>query len=272
MFSRPRATSLFMKTITEFSPSVIKSASRIRVELAASGKTPEEIPAGLGEALKMEGDKLTHFMWAIEVVAEKTADLKRVLVFSVAEGEKAPSSAKEKNGVYFMVEYYPPLNPPGGRGKPQDGRSAKDDGKRRGGKRGERGGRSDDKRGKRDFGGRAPAPAEGGDRPKRERGDIAGGQLRPPRGEPREAKPLTVPKVKEGFVKKPTPPEAIEAMKAQKAAEAEARAKASAEAAERRKKKREEKSAAAAAGKASETTASGSKGASTDNASETSTT
>jgi hypothetical protein len=231
-----------MKTITEFSPTPLKEASRIRAELAAVGKTPEEIPAGLGEALKLEGDKLTHLMSAIEVVADKTADLKRVLVFSLGEGEKAPSGAKELNGAYFLVEYYPPIAGQGGQRKFQDKRPGKDHSGKRKGKRGagERGagGRSaGERRGPRPQTGEAgaagpSAAAESGGerRPRADRGERAG------RGKPRgerparpaveaqPSKPLTIPKPKEGFVKKPTPPEALEEIAKRRAAEAAAAA------------------------------------------------
>lgn len=130
-----------MKTLTEFSAGVLLNAVKTKKDLIAAGKTPEELPAAMGEALKVEGDRLAHLMAAVEVVESKTSDLKRVVVIKLNEGEKAPSSALAKGDLYFLSEYYPPLHPPKnarhGRG-PRDHRDR--DGKRKG-KRGRRDGK-----------------------------------------------------------------------------------------------------------------------------------
>jgi hypothetical protein len=105
---------LHMKTLTEFTAMSLKQASKLKADLTQQGKTPEELPAALGEALKIEGDKLTFLLNALETVGTKVTDLKRVLVFSVAEGEKAPLGTLMKgeegktNG--YIVEYYPSLD------------------------------------------------------------------------------------------------------------------------------------------------------------------
>src|SRR6185295_9282668 len=124
-----------MKTLTEFAAPTLKNAAKVRQELVTAGKTPEELPAAMGEALKLEGDKLTFMLAAIELVGEKVEDLKRVIVGALNEGEKAPSGATEKDGKQFVLEYYPSLSAKGG--KPG-----------RDGKRGERGGRGDRKKGR----------------------------------------------------------------------------------------------------------------------------
>ena len=139
-----------MKTITEFAALTLKNADKTRQELAAAGKTAEEIPAAMGEALKLEGDKLKNLLAAMEFVGAKIQDLKRVLVFSIHEGEKAPPKSEQKEGVYFLAEYYPPLNPPRGKGK-RFGKPG--EGKGHGGK--------DDKRGKKRGRGRGPKPSRG---------------------------------------------------------------------------------------------------------------
>jgi len=137
-----------MKTLTEFPAFNLKNAAKAKQDLVAAGKTPEELPAALGETLKVEGDKLTHLMNALETAGEKFNDLKRVVVFSLVEGEKAPQGAQQKGEHYYSAEYYPPLEPKGG--KPARGGEKGERG-RRGGKGG-KGGRPDKKRG--DRGGR----------------------------------------------------------------------------------------------------------------------
>ena len=106
---------------------------------------------------KLEGDKLTRMQTALELVGGKFNDLKRVVVFSLAEGEKPPQGAVQKEEVCFLVEYYAPVGGPakndrdarGGKGGPGD----------RKGKRGGRGGPG----GGRDSG-RGPGGGGGGGR------------------------------------------------------------------------------------------------------------
>lgn len=121
-----------MKTITEFLGANLKNAIKLKQNLLASGKTPEELPEALGEALKIEGDRLTHILSAIEVVEKKLEDLKRVVVLSLAENEKAPNAAQKLGELYFVAEYFPPLQKKGAPGK----RFGKERGDRKGGKRG----------------------------------------------------------------------------------------------------------------------------------------
>lgn len=173
-----------MRTLTEFAAPTLKNAARIRQELVAAGKTPEELPAAMGEALKLEGDKLTMILQAVELVGDKVADLKRVVVGALAEGERAPSGAQEKEGKQFVAEYYPPVAGKGGKPSRED---------RKGG-RGERG---DRKKGRRHGRGREG----GGDHPRGEkrearegRGGSGGGKpQRAPRPE-RPAGPIPLPK------------------------------------------------------------------------------
>ena len=101
-----------MKTLTEFFGMNLKQAAQTRKELIDSGKTPEELPAALGEALKLEGDRLNHLIHALDAVGTRLQDLKRVVVFSAQEGEKAPQKATQKGEHYYLVEYYPSLEKP----------------------------------------------------------------------------------------------------------------------------------------------------------------
>lgn len=130
-----------MKTLTEFAGATLKNTLKTKQDLLASGKTAEELPQALSEALKLEGDKLNFTLNAAELVEKRLDDLKRVVVFSIAEGEKAPQGGIQKGEHYFVAEYYPPLNPPkGAKGKDHDR------GGRRGDKRG--GGRKKDGKGR----------------------------------------------------------------------------------------------------------------------------
>jgi hypothetical protein len=179
-----------MKTLTEFAVPTLKNAFQKKQELTAAGKTAEELPAAMGESLKLEGDKLTYLLAALDVVGEKTNDLKRVIVSALNEGEKAPSGAKLIGEKYFTVEYYPSLHK-GGPRKPEEGR-----GDKRGGKRdGKRGGKPGDRRGGRgggegrSAGGRGPGSDNAGG------GGAGGGRGRGPRGpKPAEGGPVSLPK------------------------------------------------------------------------------
>lgn len=166
-----------MKTLTEFPGMNLKLAAKAKQDLLASGKTAEELPQAMGEALKIEGDRLNFLLNALELVGTKLEDLKRTVVYSLAEGEKAPARTTQKGDHYYLVEYFPSLtkNEPSKNRGPQDGDKPKGRGaKGRKGKRGG-GGKGDFRRGNRDEmqAGENTAPTEGGegqgDRPQRHR-------------------------------------------------------------------------------------------------------
>ena len=98
----------------------------------------------MGEALKLEGDKLTHLLRSLEMIGTKFENLKRVVVYTLHEGETLPSGIIQKEGHCYLVEYFPPLGGQRDAQEPQDKNPR--DGKSRGGKRG----------GKRDGDNRAP--------------------------------------------------------------------------------------------------------------------
>ena len=150
-----------MKTMTEFSSFALKTAIEAADALATSGKTPEELPAALGEQLKLEGDKLNWMVAAIDVARAKNKNLKRILVLVLNEGEAAPKGAEVKEGFVLLPEMFPSAHAPAA---PQ--KDDRRDGKR-GGKRGDkRGGGRDGKPG----GGRDGKPG-GGARGPRHDGD-----------------------------------------------------------------------------------------------------
>ncbi len=148
-----------MKTITEFSGIAIRHALKTADELRAGGKTAEELSQALGEALKVEGDKLKLTLAAMEIAQAKPngiPDLKRVMVYALHEGETAPTQTTEKEGHQFICEYLPSLHP-----KQSDRRGAGAPGEQ--GEKGGRGGRGGrggkDQKGKR--GSRGPRGANG---------------------------------------------------------------------------------------------------------------
>lgn len=183
-----------MKTLTEFDGFRLKNALNTKKELIAAGKTPEELPAALGEALKLEGDKLSLMLAALEVAETRSDNIKRIVVFAAEEGKPGPKGAVQKEDKHFLAEYFfsPQAQPRGPREGRDGGRGGRGGKKGRGGKRGGRGGREGGgDRGPRREGAPAEASREGG----------GGGERRPrPRrggGKPGEpgAKPNVKPNV-----------------------------------------------------------------------------
>jgi hypothetical protein len=95
-----------VKTLTEFDGFSLRNALAKKQELAASGKTADDLPQALGEALKVEGDRLTYLLAALEVIESKPENLKRVVVYNVDEGKQAPKGTIEKGGKHFLAEYF----------------------------------------------------------------------------------------------------------------------------------------------------------------------
>jgi hypothetical protein len=122
-----------MKAITEFPSFTLDKAIAAKTALAAEGKSPEEISTGLGEKFKMEGDKLKYFVNAIEVAMTHKENLKRVLVFSLNEGENAPAKAVKIEELVYVPEPLVVARAPqeqgdrkGGRGNQRGGRGGGD--------------------------------------------------------------------------------------------------------------------------------------------------
>jgi hypothetical protein len=209
------------KTLTEFDGFRIRNAATTKAELVKAGKTAEELSAAMGEALKLDGDKLTLLLAALDVAEGRQASLKRVVVYAPEEGKPAPSGAIEKDGKYFLAEFFyvPQAQPKRhGRGDERGERKGKGRGKRgRGGDRGR-----DERRGRgpRPTGapGEQPQAAAGapageksgegrpeGDRSRRRRrrpprGPRPEGKAAAPNAEGGEKKPAAKPNVKPNVV------------------------------------------------------------------------
>lgn len=93
-----------MKNITEFANVTLTKGAAAKAALATEGKTAEEIQASLGESFKFEGDKLKHFVAALDVAAQNSQNLKRVLVVSLAEGEATPARATKVEEHYYIAD------------------------------------------------------------------------------------------------------------------------------------------------------------------------
>ena len=126
-----------MKAVTEFPSFVPDLAVQAKNALAAEGKSPEEIQTNLGETFKYEGDKLKHFVNAIEVAINNKENLKRVVVMSLNEGETAPAKAVKVEEHHYVPDFLVISRPApaaddrkGGRGGPRRGGGGKRDDKK----------------------------------------------------------------------------------------------------------------------------------------------
>jgi len=180
-----------MKTLTEFFGPNLVRALQTRQECLAAGKTAEELPAALGESLKVEGEKLQRLCVALELIEKKHDRLKRVIVLQPAEGQKAPSGAVERDGLVYVIEFF--AAPAGS--APEKKADPRDD-KRRGGKRGDRRGggegRGGEGRGRRNEGGRGRpegSPGVAGEAQTVAGGPAGGSGRRPRRTAPKGPRP-----------------------------------------------------------------------------------
>lgn len=120
-----------MKNVTEFATHTLTQGATKHAALAAEGKSPEEIQTSLGESFKYEGDKLKHFVAAIGVATQNPQNLRRVLVVTLAEGEKVPPRATQVDEFYYIPESLVTAAP-----KAAEDSRGKGKGKGRGGKGG----------------------------------------------------------------------------------------------------------------------------------------
>lgn len=100
-----------MRFVTEFANVTLTQALKARAALVAEGKQPEEIQASLGGTYKLEGEKLTHLLNAVEVAGQNTENLKRVLVVSLTEGERAPAKAVQVEAFHYVPDFFVTARP-----------------------------------------------------------------------------------------------------------------------------------------------------------------
>jgi hypothetical protein len=94
-----------MRTVTEFWNHTLFKGLQAKAILLEQGKTPEEVQTSIGESFKMDGDKLKHFMNAMEVAEKNREKLSRVQVFALNEGEAAPEAAVKLEESYYLPDF-----------------------------------------------------------------------------------------------------------------------------------------------------------------------
>ena len=134
-----------MKTITEFSGFVLKDAMAKKAALLTEGKTEEEAQASINELLKLDEAKGTFYKNVVDMTSSRVDRVKRVVVATKAtETEKVPESYFEREGHFYLVEFFPDQN---SRSPQSYGNDRDDRGGRGGGGRGGRGGNDRNGRG-----------------------------------------------------------------------------------------------------------------------------
>lgn len=121
-----------MKSVTEFWAINLNKGLKAKADLVAAGKTPEEIQTEIGTSFKMEGDKLKHFINAMEVASQNPEKLGRVLVVALNEGETAPPKAVKIEETHYIPEFQAEPRPVN-TAKAVRGGGGKRDGKGKGG-------------------------------------------------------------------------------------------------------------------------------------------
>lgn len=104
-----------MKSVTEFFTHKLVKGIESKTALEAEGKTPEEIQASIGEAFKLEGDKLKHFLNSMTVATEHMENLARIQVISLNEDEAAPAKSIKIEDHHYIPDFRN-LKPPPAKG------------------------------------------------------------------------------------------------------------------------------------------------------------
>ncbi len=158
-----------MKTLTEFSGFVLKEAMTKKTALSTEGKTEEEVQASLNEFLKLDEAKVGFYKNVVDMTSSRVDRVKRVVVaVKASETEKVPENYIEREGHFYLVEYFPEA----GRAPARGGREDRDFRSGRGGGRDGRGRDGGGRDGGRDGRGR-DARGPGRDRPRGENRDAA---------------------------------------------------------------------------------------------------
>jgi uncharacterized membrane protein YgcG len=130
-----------MKSVTEFANFTLTQGLQAKAAFAAEGKSPEEVNEALAAKFKLEGDKLKHFLNALDVATTHATNLRRVMVVSLAEGETVPAKAAKVEEHHYVPEFHVEAQRPGAqKTDAKGGRGGKGKGGGRGGDRGKGGG------------------------------------------------------------------------------------------------------------------------------------
>ena len=169
-----------MKTLTEFSGFTLKEALAKKSSLIAEGKSEEEALTAIHEQLKLDESKAGFYKNVVDMTSSRIDRVKRVVVaLKATETEKVPEAYMEREGHFYLVEYFPTAD-----SRARVGGSDRDERGGRGGRGGDRNSRG---RGGNDRGG-SRGPSDRGDRGDRgmrsDRGERGPGrEARPPRAE-----------------------------------------------------------------------------------------
>lgn len=117
-----------MKTITEFSGFSLKDALAKKATLLAEGKTEEEAQAAIHEQLKLADEaKVSFFKNAVDMTSSRLDRVKRVVIaLKSNDQEKVPESFTEREGHFYLVEFFPQMDGAGPRRSPRGGRFGSD--------------------------------------------------------------------------------------------------------------------------------------------------
>lgn len=97
-----------MKTLTEFSGFVLKDALTKKTALLAEGKTEDEAQGAINEQLKLDEAKAAFYRNVVDMTSSRIDRVKRVVVaLKASETEKVPESYIEREGHFYLVEYFP---------------------------------------------------------------------------------------------------------------------------------------------------------------------
>ena len=100
-----------MKTITEFSGFVLKDAMAKKASLLAEGKSEEDAQTAINEQLKLDEAKGVLYKNVVDMTSSRADRVKRVVVaVKATETEKVPEAYMEREGHFYLIEYYPDAN------------------------------------------------------------------------------------------------------------------------------------------------------------------
>ena len=140
-----------------------------KTALLAEGKTDEEVQLAINELLKLDETKVPFYKNAIDMTSSRLDRVKRVVIaVKATETEKVPEAFVEREGHFYLLEYFPAADARGRVASDRDGYRdfGRDGGGRSGGQRDGKGNRGPGGRGGNDRG-RPGGRNEGGRGPER---------------------------------------------------------------------------------------------------------
>lgn len=99
-----------MKTITEFSGSIVRSGVAAKARLESEGLEGDALTERLGQELGLAGDRAARLREALDVVGAKVDEVRLVRVFA---GEDQPKGATKAGEFNYLVDLLPKAAPQG---------------------------------------------------------------------------------------------------------------------------------------------------------------